>query len=133
MQYPATMQPTQARIEQVGPENESDKDSQTMFTPVPYKMAKNFFVADTYMETPSGGLASAAYEQKDPTDFLASFNGLSAVTDEIRDLLPAECREAFDKAAEGEAQWKGRWGPESSTMSRREPVIDKAIVPYSMM
>ena len=133
MQYPATMQPTQVRIKQVGPDEEKEDASNTSLPPVSYKMAKNFFVADTYMETPSGGLAPAAYEQSDPTDFLASFNGLSAVSDDIRSLLPPQCREAFDKAAGREQEWKSRWGPESETMSRRDPVIDKAIVPYNML
>lgn len=132
MQYPANMQPTHARIEQIAPEAEEATCGSAMFTPVPHKMAKNFYITDTYLETPPAGLPPTVYDQKDPTDFLASFNGLGAVSDGIKDLLPPECRETFDKAVGNEKQWKGRWGPESETMSRRDPVIDKAIVPYSM-
>ena len=99
---------------------------------VPAKVAKNFFVTDTYLEIPPAGLSKGAYEHRDPHDPLASFNGLGVVPDEIKSLLPPECREAFDTALDHETEWKSRWGAESKTMSRREPVIDKAIVPYSM-
>lgn len=126
------MQPTQARIEQVAPDDEEATRDSVAFPPVSLKMAKNFYIADTYLETPPAGLASAAYDSRDPTDFLASFNGLGAVTDDVKDLLPPECRAAFDAAVENETAWKGRWGPEREKASRREPVIDKAIVPYSM-
>ena len=43
-----------------------------------------------------------------------------------------ECRVAFDGARGRERAWKARWGAEEWVMGRREPVIDKAIVPYSM-
>lgn len=132
MQYPAAMQPTQARIEQVAPEDEEATKGSAVFPPVSLKMARNFYVADTYLETPPAGLAPAAYDRDDPTDLLASFNGLGAVSDDIKDLLPPECRQAFETAVGNEQQWKARWGPEKDNMSRREPVIDKAIVPYSM-
>ncbi|KAG9255142.1 chromatin remodelling complex Rsc7/Swp82 subunit-domain-containing protein [Emericellopsis atlantica] len=133
MHYPKMMQPTRARIEQV-PVDEEDKASaeDTIFTPVPAKVAKNFFVTDTYLEIPPAGLSKGAYEHRDPHDPLASFNGLGVVPDEIKSLLPPECRKAFDTALDHETEWKSRWGAESKTMSRREPVIDKAIVPYSM-
>lgn len=133
MHYPKTMQPTHARIEQV-PVDEEDKATteDTLFTPVPAKVAKNFFVADTYLEMPPAGLPTGAYEPRDPSDPLASFNGLGVVSDEIKNMLPPECRNAFDTALNHEKEWQLRWGPESKTMSRREPVIDKAIVPYSM-
>uniref|UniRef100_A0A8H7NCT4 Uncharacterized protein n=1 Tax=Bionectria ochroleuca TaxID=29856 RepID=A0A8H7NCT4_BIOOC len=75
-------------------------------------MARNFFVTDTVLETPPTGLASAVYDKADQTDFLSSFSGLGAVSDDIRALLPAECRSAFDNAVEQENQWKSRWGPE---------------------
>lgn len=126
------MQPTHARIEQVAPEDETATAESTIFPPVAHKMAKNFYIADTYVETPPVGLTTAVYSNNDPTDFLAQFNGLGAVSDEVKDLLPPECREAFDKALNGEKEWQKKWGPEKDNMSRREPVIDKAIVPYSM-
>ncbi|KAL6869089.1 chromatin structure-remodeling complex subunit RSC7 [Amphichorda felina] len=132
MQYPASMQPTHARIEQVAPEEEEATRGSATFPPVSLKMARNFYIADMYLETPPAGIAPTVYDQEDPSNLLASFNSLGTVSDDIKDLLPPQCREAFDKAVHTEKQWKDRWGPESKTISRREPVIDKAIVPYSM-
>lgn len=134
MQYPVTMQPTRARIEQVAPEDEEETAGSSVFPPVPAKMARNFFVADTYFETSSAGVISASGVDgtANSADFLASFQGLNAVSDDIKDLLPPECRAAFDSAAEKETAYRSRWGPEAEKMSRRQPVIDKAIVPYSM-
>ncbi|KAF4467537.1 hypothetical protein FALBO_5589 [Fusarium albosuccineum] len=134
VQYPATMQPTRARIEQVAPEDEEATRGSNVFPPIPGKMARNFYVADTYFETSSAGVisASAVNDTAGSADFLAAFQGLSAVSDEIKDLLPPECRKAFDNAVDKETTWRSQWGPESEKASRRQPVIDKAIVPYSM-
>lgn len=123
------MQPTQARVEQLTPEDENAASNSQTFPPVSLKMARNFYVTDTVLETPPTGLAPAAYDKADPTDFLASFNGLGAVSEGIRDLLPADCRSAFDNAVEHENEWKSRWGLEKDTTCRQEPIIDKAIVP----
>jgi chromatin structure-remodeling complex protein RSC7 len=132
MQYPATMQSTRVRIEQVAPQDETAGDGSAMFPPVPLKLARNFSVIGTLLENPSAGVASVTYDKSAQADFLASFSGLGAVSQEIRDLLPADCRKAFQDALKTEVQWKSRWGTESDNMSRRQPVIDKAIVPYSM-
>ncbi|KAK0760096.1 hypothetical protein N5P37_007176 [Trichoderma harzianum] len=132
MQYPASMQPTLARIEQVAPQDEEATRGHAMFPPVPLKMSRNFSIIDTYFETPSAGGALAAVETSDPADFVSQFNGLSAVSDEIRDLLPPDCREAFNKAVQREEGWRSRWGSEATHMARKDPVIDKAIVPYNM-
>ncbi|KAF4122537.1 chromatin structure-remodeling complex protein RSC7 [Geosmithia morbida] len=139
MQYPAYLQPTVARIEQVPPTVEGGRgtgsSSGTKFPPVPAKLARNFLVVDTYTETPPTGISPGAYSHGSgsgapPTaDFLSAFSCLDAVPEDVRDLLPAECRLAFDKAVDSEREWKGRWGPESRTMCRRDPIIDKAIVP----
>lgn len=126
------MQPTHARVEQVTPADEEANTDSSVFPPVPYKMARNFCVTDIYYEGPIGGVAPVAYDRSQPADFLASFNGLGAVSDDIKELLPAECRQAFEGALEKETTWKSRWGPEGARMARGQLVIDKAIVPYSM-
>lgn len=136
MQYPASMQPTVARIEQILLQDQ-DQDQEAakadpVFPPVPLKMARNFAVIDTYFETPAAGGAPAAVEKSDPADFVAQFNRLGAVSDDIKDLLSTECREAFDKAVQKEMDWRSRWGLEATHMSRKDPIIDKAIVPYNM-
>jgi chromatin structure-remodeling complex protein RSC7 len=133
MQYPASMQPTHARIQQVDPAGDWNSQSTSkIFPPCDPRISRNFMVADTYYETPPAGIPSVAYEQCDQNTMLASFRGLGAVSDEIKKLLPPECLKAFNDAVDKENEWKSRWGSESSSTSRRAPIIDKAIVPYSM-
>jgi chromatin structure-remodeling complex protein RSC7 len=148
MHYPRIMQPTHARIEPVAadkedPNNPSDTSS-SIFLPLKPAISRNFLVLDTHFETPPAGVSPVAYdvpfrtspadaEASAAADFLAPFKGLAAVSDEIRDLLPDECRAAFDQARNQELAWFSRWGDEKDVAARREPVVDKAIVPYSMM
>lgn len=132
MHLPAHMQPTHARFEQVPPsEGQSPSESKT-FPDIPARVARNFLVTDTHMETPPSGILPSAYGSTITADFLTPFRGLDAVSDEIRDLLPAECRAAFDNAASVERGWKERWGGEGEAACRRQPKIDKAIVPYTI-
>ncbi|CAK7213702.1 chromatin structure-remodeling complex subunit RSC7 [Sporothrix bragantina] len=144
MQYPASMQPQRARAVLVEDEA-TDPDRSAVFPALPASVARNFYVADYHLSTPPAGIAPAAYDRyrvsgedqnqsNDATrhDFLSSFQGLGAVSDDIRDLLPDECRAAFDAARDKEQQWFDQWGAEEDAMSRREPIIDKAIVPYAM-
>lgn len=129
MHFPQVMQPTHARISQVA-DSSAPSDSK-LFTPLDPKIARNFKVVDMTMETPPRGIMSSAYQQGGVPDFLKDFQGLGAISDDIKDLLPPECRKAFDEALEQENEWKAKWGPESQTTHRRQPVIDAAIVPYS--
>jgi chromatin structure-remodeling complex protein RSC7 len=143
--YPAILQPTHARIEQVVDQDEQEASSDsTSFVPLKPAIARNFLVVDTIMETPPTGVSPASYsvpfrtsrgdyEASAQADFLSSFQGLSAVSQEIRDLLPEDCRKAFDEAATKEEEWASKWGDEATSTCRREPIADKAIVPYSMM
>lgn len=123
------MQPTQARIVQVSPNDEETANA--TFPSVPLKIARNFMVTDTIYETPSGVYSAAATAPTDDADFCAPFHGLESVPNDIKDLLPADCRKAFDDAISKDRDWKSRWGPEHEVASRRLPTIDKAIVPYS--
>lgn len=144
MHYPAVMQPTHARIEQIVDREDAPPNNSAVFPNVKPSISRNFLVMDTHLETPPAGVAPAAYDvpfrtpQPDynasaSADFLAPFRGLRAVSDEIRDLLPEECKKAFDEARQKEVEWFSNWGNEAENTSRREPVVDKAIVPYSMM
>lgn len=159
MHYPRIMQPTHARIEQVVDSEEAaanpSSSSSTIFPPVKPSISRNFLVMDTHLEMPTVGISPSAYdapfavggggggeddaererdrEVSEAADFLAPFRGgLRAVPDDVRDLLPEDCRRAFDKARAAEEAWFARWGDESRVTSRKQPVIDKAIVPYSM-
>ncbi|KAI1434418.1 hypothetical protein GGR50DRAFT_662389 [Xylaria sp. CBS 124048] len=134
IQYPAIMQPTRARIEQVTkPSNAEDSNDNPLFPPLDPRIPRNFTVIDTYMETPTAGVSLAAYEPRESPAFLAEFQGLGAVPSDIRDELPPECREAFDKALAKEKEWKETWGSEKEMTHRRAPIIDAAIVPFSRM
>jgi chromatin structure-remodeling complex protein RSC7 len=147
MHYPAIMQPTHARIEQIVDGDEPEQQpagSSTIFPAIKPSISRNFLVMDMHLETPPAGVSVAAYdvpfrtsradyESSAAADFLAPFKDLRSVSDDIRDLLPEECRQAFDSAKEKENGWFDRWGNEADVTSRREPVVDKAIVPYSMM
>ncbi|KAK6067209.1 nuclear localization protein [Seiridium cupressi] len=132
LQFPASMQPTHARFEQI--QDSSAPTDSKVFAPLNPVIPRNFKVIDTIMETPPASLPSSAYQQNyNVPDFLASFQGLGAMSDEIKDLLPPECRKAFDEAVAQESEWKAKWGPEAEMGHRRLPVIDAAIVPYSKM
>jgi chromatin structure-remodeling complex protein RSC7 len=142
--YPATLQPTHARMEQVVDNEDMEAPaSSEVFPPLKPIVARNFLVTDIYLETPPIGVSPAAYDMPFRTskvdressaraDFLSSFRGLSAVPADVRDLLPDECRAAFDTAVKHEKDWFAKWDDESKVASRRPPVIDKAIVPYTM-
>ncbi|KAG6096379.1 hypothetical protein E4U30_001566 [Claviceps sp. LM220 group G6] len=140
MQYPAMMQPTRVRIQQVPPPPSDTKaasastsaSASAKFPPVPLRMARNFLILDTYCENAPSNEASLPCSKETPADFVAAFNGLEALSGEIKDLLPRECRAALDKALEAKEEFRSRWGTERETMARRDPIIDKAIVPYSM-
>ncbi len=147
MFYPASMQPTHARIEQVAntgePADASNGTESTIFTPLKPIVSRNYLVQDIHMETPPAGVSQASYDVPFrhstadraavyQSDFLAPFRGLGAVPDDVKELLPPECRKAFDEALHHEEDWHARWGNEADNMSRGKLVIDKAIVPYSM-
>lgn len=126
------MQPTHARMEQVQ-DSSAPTDSQ-VFAPLNPVIPRNFRVIDYIMETPPASLPNLAYQQNyNVPDFLAPFQGLGAMSDDIKDLLPPECRKAFDEALSNENEWKSKWGPEADVSHRRPPIIDAAIVPYSKM
>lgn len=126
------MQPTRAKYKQISPDEEEEAADSPMFPPVSVKVARNFLVTDTIFESPLRLQPIAAKTSSDTTDFLASFNGLGSVSADLKDLLPPECRKALDESLDREKEWHARWGVENDVGARRRPIIDKAIVPYSM-
>ena len=123
------MQPTRARILQVA--DSAAPTENELFAPLDPKIPRNFKVVDTIMELPPAGVSSAVYEQRETPSFLKDFQGLGSISDDIKELLPPECRQALDQAVDHENEWKSHWGPESETTHRRAPIIDAAIVPFS--
>lgn len=114
------MQPTAVRIEQIpsSATPAADSDSQ-VFPALNPNIPRNFMVTDTYAEHPPAGISSASYDARlysavGAHDFLAPFRGLSAVSDDVKNTLPAECREAFEKAVTQEKEWHSVWTPSPS-------------------
>lgn len=131
MHYPAMMQPTHAKFEQQPlADEESTPTESKHFPPLPSRVARNFQVLDVHMETPPAGISTAAYGKTVTAEFLNPFRGLGAVSDDIKDLLPPECRAAFDAANAQEKQWVSRFRTESEDGCRRLPIVDKAVVPF---
>jgi chromatin structure-remodeling complex protein RSC7 len=140
MQYPKTMQPTHARWEQIDDneveansrlatghtEDHEDGEEKSIFTPVKPIYSKNFLVVDTVYE--SALAVGLGVPGPDGDTYDLGFNGLSSVSDDIKDELPPECRKAFEEALEKELQWKSKWGTETQFGHRRAPKIDKGMV-----
>jgi len=147
MQYPAIMQPTHARWEARDPitevanglngvrvsdtehqsEDLSAKDIEASSTLPPVKplYARHFLIVDTLYENPPHSNLGYPGPDGDVRDL--GFNGLSSVSNDIRDELPAECRKAFDEALAKEKEWKNRWGTETRDSMRKAPIIDKGL------
>jgi chromatin structure-remodeling complex protein RSC7 len=151
MQVPSHMQPTRAVFEPVLPSsskssssssprddaatpNDTPTTTTTMFPPPDPKVTRNYLVLDTHYRSPPSGIASAAYEPPNPADILAPFRGLAAVSDEIKDLLPPECRVAFDDALAQETAWREQWDEAKAreAETRRPLIIDRTVQPYSV-
>lgn len=102
-------------------------EPETIFTPVNPIYSRNYLIVDTVYESPPIGNA-AGIPGPDSNNYDIGFNGLSSISDEIRDLLPEDCRVAFERAAEGEREWKGRWGCEEVDGRRANLVIHKGFI-----
>lgn len=114
VQYPTIMQPTAARIEQIPPvAADSADDSSQVFPPLSPNILRNFTVVDTYCENPPAGISALSYDKRSAdlvdagsdSNFLGPFRGLGAVADDVKECLPAECREAFEEALAYEKNW----------------------------
>lgn len=132
MQVPAIMQPTHTRIEEVTPEEAQKIPPSSTFPKLPPRLSSKVQVLDYYYESPPPGVSPFVHTRNGghPPDFLEPFRTLGAVSDDIKDLLPPDCREAFDEALSKENEWKSRWGNEADVCSRGVPIIDRAIVPF---
>ncbi|KAF2167816.1 hypothetical protein M409DRAFT_21963 [Zasmidium cellare ATCC 36951] len=147
MFYPKIMQPTHAKWEYIPPGSDgaekkpttnslpnghqpngtSDDTHKTMdvdtsqdptiFTKVPPVISRNFTIIDTVYTAPisNAGYPGPDGHVEDPT---SGPNGLSTVSQELIDELPADCRAAFEEARATELRWKGRWGTEVSSGQR---------------
>ncbi|PQE06532.1 nuclear localization NPL6 protein [Rutstroemia sp. NJR-2017a WRK4] len=127
MQYPKSMQPTHARWEQIDdnlpPSPSSDPNALPPVKPI---YSRNYRIVDTYFESPGSALYGIPGPDGDGYDI--GFNGLSSVSEDIKNELPEECRRAFEEALEREKAWKGRWGREAESGCRGVVRVDKGFV-----
>lgn len=141
MHYPKIMQPTHAKWEEspqhsdVAPashvnghiangvarltdgvqqvnlnDKSTEESSQTIFDQVPPVVTRNFLITDTVLETPSTTGLGIPGPESDTPDVGA--NGLPPVDEETLALLPPDCRTAFLRAKQKEAEWKENWKTE---------------------
>jgi chromatin structure-remodeling complex protein RSC7 len=136
MHYPKITQPTHVKWEEVddelphkAPHNVSNgvsaltngihdvdlngtavKESNSIFSPLPSIITRNFLVVDTKFESPPISGLGIPGPDGDAVD--VGPNGLPDVSDDILAELPLECRQALEDAKEKEKQWKRHWGSE---------------------
>lgn len=103
------------------------QDKPTIFTPVNPIYTRNYLVVDTLYESPPTG-STSGIPGPDGDSYDVGFNGLSSVSEEIRNLLPEECRVAFEKAVGDELAWKGKWAGEAGDGMRAGMVIHKGFI-----
>lgn len=144
MQYPQIMQPTHARWEPVEPVDDATAGmeaitvsstppspsapptSDTIFPPVPPQLARNFLIVDTLYENATHSHLGVPGPDGGAMD--VGFSGLEGVGEDVKELLPVECREAFERALGRERVWKGGWGTEEEDGRRGRLVIDKGVI-----
>ncbi|KAK1535868.1 chromatin remodelling complex subunit [Colletotrichum paranaense] len=127
MQKPVNTQPTRARVERVTPGDTSDSNS--ALPSVPSAVQRNFNVVDIVYEIPRAGVQSAGKRPAEVPDFLKPFNGILAIGDDLKALLPPECRESLERHQDQQREFESRFGDEKDKMARGNLQIDKAIVP----
>jgi chromatin structure-remodeling complex protein RSC7 len=104
----------------------ADAPPATIFRPIRPVYSRNFLIVDTLYENPSHSNLGIPGPQSFSDD--VGFPGLSEISDEIKDLLPPECRREFDRALSSELEWKAKWSTEANDSLRRAPVIDKGLI-----
>ncbi|KAI9832876.1 MAG: hypothetical protein M1819_003906 [Sarea resinae] len=152
MQFPAIMQPTHVRWEQIPPLtathpaaaindagaeygvavddgmaltngtraqyafSDSQQQAETIFAPVAPIYTRSLMIADTYFKTPP--LSGLGIPGPDRDEYDLGFKGLSDVSDEIANELPAECKKGFQRARNEELKWKESWRTEEEAGAR---------------
>ena len=140
MFFPANMQPTHARWEWSKEYHVSDEEDEPqsrninlingvthksedeaaraarppLFTPVEERYISKLAIVDTRMQAPLfSGLPTPGPEgDEHPGHEFVPSTRLMDVPDEVRELLPLDCLQAFDERVEQEQAWVGRWGNE---------------------
>jgi chromatin structure-remodeling complex protein RSC7 len=91
-------------------------------TPTSYQL-RNFATVDTQFVYPRyTGLGRPGWDVSARV-LPGEGSGLASVPPEIADLLPLECRAAFDEAKNDEIEWKSSWGTEKQDGLRVDPRV----------
>ncbi|KAF2085038.1 hypothetical protein K490DRAFT_68238 [Saccharata proteae CBS 121410] len=101
--------------------------SDSIFSPVPPVVARNFLVADTIFESPP--LTGLGVPGPDGDFHDTGINGLADLSEDILSELPPECRKALEEAKEKEVEWKSRWSTETVDGARGQLKIGFLGVP----
>lgn len=106
MQYPGITQPTHARWEEVR-EDENVDDLSLRLSKLDPVYARNYRIHDLCLESaPDSNMPEPGLGYQNP--------GLAGIPQHILNELPAECRTAFDEAAQKEFEWRSKWLNEST-------------------
>lgn len=112
------------RLESIeGDENKGD----SIFTPVPPIVSRNYLVVDTYFASPP--VSSLGVPGPDGDFYDAGTNGLPDIENDMLDELPPECRRAIEDARKKEQEWKNQWRTESLDGARTKIKIGFSGVP----
>ncbi|OCK85820.1 hypothetical protein K432DRAFT_285983 [Lepidopterella palustris CBS 459.81] len=101
--------------------------SDTIFTPVPPIVSRNFLVVDTYFTSPS--ISGAGIPGPDGDFYDTGVNGLPHFSEDVWAELPPECRRALEEAKRTESEWKNHWHTESVDGARAKLKIGFTGVP----
>ena len=144
MFFPKIMQPTHAKWEQVpsppgSPESDkklltngdlpngahhtgdpihAQQQQETIFTPVPPIVSRNYTIVDTAFISPPQSQPGYPGPDGSVLDPASGPNGLTSISDDLIDELPEECRKALLEARGKENEWKRQWGTEKQSAMR---------------
>jgi chromatin structure-remodeling complex protein RSC7 len=84
--------------------------NETIFTPVPPIVSRNYLVVDTYLS--SAPVTGMGIPGPDGDFYDTGVNGLPDVHEDILAELPMECRQALEDAKRSEREWKNQFSTE---------------------
>jgi chromatin structure-remodeling complex protein RSC7 len=151
MSYPRITQPTHAKWEEIPHEpltdgksltngvneltngvksvslNHEEPHRDTIFGPVSSVVARNFLVTDLVYQSPS--MSGLGIPGPDGNYYDVGPNGLASVPDDVLDVLPPECRQAYEDAKAKETEWRNTWRSETEDGHRAHLKIGFSGVP----
>lgn len=148
MYYPKITQPTHAKWEEIPQEEEVpakrrqltngvhdltngvdavNLNHDTLFTPVPPIVARNYLVTDIVYQSPQ--ISGLGVPGPDGDFHDVGPNGLANIPDELLAELPDDCRRAYEDAKAKEEEWRNTWRTEAEDGHRAHLKIGFSGVP----